>query len=245
MCDKGPKIASTRHRDNPLLQIRQDRLGNKRCDKQSHCVVCGDNHHVKEHWIASTGLGPPDFTHVKGGLCGGCDSRELETLSGCDPITHPIVNHIMYSYVKYTYPLLDSKKNEWLEKESSRRGWKILTCSFSTEEFWQRPPLVQHQCNLYAHFHHHRPLIISPFSLFAYRANHNIMMAERDWRKRKRMASHHRLWNCLFTLYQDGMHENRASCKFNIRYSSLCIQPCCKGKFPFLLVSCLSAPHYL
>jgi hypothetical protein len=91
--DKGPKIASTRHRDNPLLQIRQDRLGNKRCDKQSHCVVCGDNHHVKEHWIASTGLGPPDFTHVKGGLCGGCDSRELETLSGCDPITHPIVNH--------------------------------------------------------------------------------------------------------------------------------------------------------
>jgi hypothetical protein len=31
-------------------------------------------------------------------------------------------NNIMYSCVIYTYPLLDLKKNEWLEKESSRRG---------------------------------------------------------------------------------------------------------------------------
>ncbi len=69
----------------------------------------------------------------------------------------------MYVFPRYIHlPITKKGKNEWWEKKSSRRRWKILTWSFY-EILHQSPPVQHWEFSTLTLFRH--SLIISPFSL--------------------------------------------------------------------------------
>ncbi len=87
------------------------------------------------------------------------ESSSLSLLHGNSILT---AKYTMYVFPCYIHlPITKKGKNEWWEKKSSQRRWKILTRSFY--EILLQPPPGQHRAfSTLTLFH---SLIISPFSL--------------------------------------------------------------------------------